>query len=60
MAKKQQKEKEILEKMSDGQKDEVLKEKKRKETERKALYIFKASTKTCVVNISVAKECMCL
>ena len=41
MAKKQQKEKEILDKMSDGQKDEVLKEKKRKETERKALYRMK-------------------
>ena len=41
MSKKQQKEKEMLEKMSDEQKDEVLKEKKRKETERKALYRMK-------------------
>ena len=39
--KKQQKEMEMLEKMSDDQKDEVLKEKKQKETERKALYCMK-------------------
>ena len=39
--KKQQKEMEMLEKMSDEQKDEVLKEKKQKETERKALYCMK-------------------
>ena len=41
MAKKQQKKKEMLEKMSDKEKDEVLKEKKWKETERKALYCMK-------------------
>ena len=41
MAKKRQKEKELLEKMNDEQKDEVLKEKKRKETERKSLYRMK-------------------
>ena len=41
MAKKQRKEKEMLEKMSDEQKGKVLKEKKQKETERKALYRMK-------------------
>ena len=33
MAKKERKEKEMLEKMSDGQKDEVIKEIKRKKNE---------------------------
>ena len=41
MAKKQRKEKEMLEKISDEQKGKVLKEKKQKETERKALYRMK-------------------
>ena len=35
MAKKRRKENEMLEKMSDGQKDELLKEKKRKKTVKK-------------------------
>ena len=39
--KKQRKEKEMLEQMSDEQKDELLKEKKPEETERKALYHIK-------------------
>ena len=41
IAKKWQKEKEMLEKMSDEQKDEVLKEKKWEKTKRKALYHMK-------------------
>ena len=41
IAKKWIKEKEMLEKMSDEQKDEVLKEKKCEKTKRKALYHMK-------------------